>query len=507
MTHYLGAASLILTTVVSLIPATALAQSGPHLVVPAGATAAAATSRRREVPSKRLRTVRVNSAALESATIELQLFDDMHATLHRVKVRRPSADSIVWVGQADSGAQAVLTVVRGVLTGTVFADNRTFEIAIDTDGLYTVAELDPAAYPIDDPPFDGAQAQLPDAGLVDDARTSVATSDSPAGTTPIQIDVMIVWTPSAEAAQGGATAMESLALNAVANANLVYSNSGVNAQLNMVYGGAVAYTENASSISTDLNALRSTSDGIIDHVHSLRNTYGADIVTLIGTGYTSHGACGIGGLMSSVSTSFASSAFNVVDRTCAVGNLSYAHEVGHNQGLHHDPANASSTPSYPYAYGYQEPSGYFRTVLAYGGAQRVPHLSSPSIFYNGLVTGTAGQDNARALGANVSTVAAFRSVGGPTEVPPACTYAVSGTSLSFAAAGGTQTVNVTAPAGCMWNTAATGWVSLSAASGTANGSVQVTAAANTGSARSTTVTIAGTAVAISQGAAKTKGRR
>ena len=172
--------------------------------------------------------------------------------------------------------------------------------------------------------------------------------------------------------------MESLAQASVANANLVYANSGVNAQLRLVYGAAVNYAENGANISGDLTAIRSTSDGVLDEVHTLRTQYGADVVTLIGEGYRTAGACGIGSLMTTVSTSFAPYAFNVVDRTCAVGNLSYAHEVGHNQGLQHDPANAGSAPSYPYAYGYQDPSGYFRTVMAYGSATRIAYLSSPA---------------------------------------------------------------------------------------------------------------------------------
>ena len=203
------------------------------------------------------------------------------------------------------------------------------------------------------------------------------------------------------------------------------------------------------------------------------------------------GACGIGSLMSTVSTSFAGSAFNVVDRTCAVGNLSYVHEVGHNQGLHHDPANASSTPSYPYAYGYQDPSGIFRTVMSYGGAVRIAYMSSPNNVYNGVVTGTASQDNVRALNGNVATVAAFKSTGGGSTPPPAptCTYSVSTTSLSFAATGGSKSVSVTAPTGCNWSTAndaAATWVAteqrgwLWQRDGDGDGS------ANTGAARSTT---------------------
>ena len=363
----------------------------------------------------------MNPAALDSATMRLHLFDDVQPTMKRKKLSRPSSDKMVWVGDSENGAQAVLSVVRGVLTGTVFADNRTFEISIDPDGQYSIAELDPSSFPTDDPIFDDARFEIlnvPDALDIEAADAVVPTTDAVLSGTPVQIDVMVVWTPLAETAAGGQAAMESLALASVENANLVYANSGVNAQLRLVYGAKVSYVENGANISGDLNAVRGTGDGVIDRVHTLRSQYGADVVTLIGEGYRAAGACGIGSLMTTVSTSFASYAFNVVDRTCAVGNLSYAHEVGHNQGLQHDPANASSSPSAPYAYGYQDPSGFFRTVMAYGGATRIAYLSSPANLYNGIVTGTSSQDNVRALNATIGTVAAFKSTSGGTTTPP-----------------------------------------------------------------------------------------
>ena len=509
MTRHPLALSVLLSALVSLPVAPASAQVVPDLLVAAQASSAAT---RRDVPAKRSRKARLNASALDAPVLRLRLFDDVVVTATKRKSHRPAPDKLVWVGDDDNGAQVVLTMARGVLTGTVYADHRTFEMTIEPDGQYRVAELDPAAYPTDDPFFDGAQFEVleaPDGFVGDQAVVNVAAA---LDGTPVQIDVMIVWTPNAEAAQGGAAAMESLALASVANANLVYTNSGVNAQLRLVYSGKMEFVEHPSSISTDLSAIRSTDDGQLDGVHSLRTQYGADIVTLLGTGYSASGYCGYASLMSSVSTSFASSAFNVVDRSCAVGNLSYAHEVGHNQGLQHDPANAGTTPSTPYAYGYQDPSGLFRTVLSYGGARRVPFLSSPNTFYNGLATGTNSQDNARALNGNVGTVAAFKSVGGSggTTTPPpttTCTYSVSTTSLSFSASGGSKTVSVTAPSGCAWTTAndaAATWVALNTAGGTGSGSVTVSATANTGSARSTTVTIAGKSVAVSESAPKGK---
>lgn len=445
--------------------------------------------------------MRLNATALNDAQIELHLFDDVRVTVTRNKLKRLSDDRMVWVGADEYGTQAVLTMARGVLTGTVFTDNRTFEITLDEDGEYEVIELDPAAYPTDDPEHDAAAvADVADAApdaAPDGAGTAVVAADTFTTGTPVRIDVMIVWTPKAEQDQGGAAAMASMALSAVANANLVYANSGVNAELNLVHTGAVTFTE-TTSISNDLTALKGTTDGKMDNVHALRNTYGADLVTLIGAGYRSSGSCGIAGVMVTVSGSFATNAFNIVDRSCAIGNLSYAHEVGHNQGLHHDPANASSSSSYPYAYGYQEPSGYFRTVLSYGSSTRVPYLSNPTVAYSGLPTGTASQDNARALTNNLSTVAAFR---GATASPTsACTVTLSSTALTFGAGTNTKSLTVTAPAGCAWSavTSTAGWVTLSTTSGTGSGVVKITTTANTGPVRRTSITVAGITVAIKQ---------
>ena len=495
MFRYITLPALVVTLAATFIPIQVIAQSVPDLLIAPQASAAP----RRNVPARRLRKMRVNLAALDSATVRLELFDDAWPTVSRTSEHRPANDTLVWVGRGEDGTQAVLTVVRGVLTGTVFFDNRTFEVTIDPDGQYTVAELDPAAFPTDDPISNRPQPEIIDAPVEGPVALPIANA-APSGA--VQVDAMVVWTPNAEAAAGGRAAMESLALASVANANQVYANSGINAQLNLVYAAPVAYTETPSSIVTDLTAIRSSGDGLIDQVHTLRTQYGADVVTLIGEGYRNAGACGVANLMGTVSTAFASSAFSVVDRSCAVGNLSYAHEIGHNQGLNHDAANAVGTAAYPYALGYQSPSGLFRTVMSYGSAVRIPFLSSPTVSYSGLPTGTSNENNARALTNTISTVAAFKATT-TAPAPPTCTYSVSTSSIAFPAAGGSQSVSVTAPSGCSWQAvpdATASWVSLSTSGGSGNGAVTVSAVANAGAARSATVTIAGQAVAVSEAA-------
>jgi hypothetical protein len=126
--------------------------------------------------------------------------------------------------------------------------------------------------------------------------------------------------------------------------------------------------------------------------------------------------------MTSLSPSFASSAFSVVHHSCATGYYSLAHEIGHNQGAHHDLANGSGETVFPYAHGYQDPGNAFRTVMAYdcvGGCTRKDYFSNPEVLYNELPTGNASYAaNALAIDQTAATIAAFREH--VTELPPGC---------------------------------------------------------------------------------------
>jgi antitoxin (DNA-binding transcriptional repressor) of toxin-antitoxin stability system len=88
------------------------------------------------------------------------------------------------------------------------------------------------------------------------------------------------------------------------------------------------------------------------------------------------------------------------------------------------------------------------------------------------------------------------------EAPAAepCTFAVQPTAIAIEAAGGMTTVAVQAGASCSWTaTSSAGWVAVGEpGEGTGNGSLSVSVAANTGSARTGTLTIAGRTVTITQ---------
>jgi subtilisin family serine protease len=88
--------------------------------------------------------------------------------------------------------------------------------------------------------------------------------------------------------------------------------------------------------------------------------------------------------------------------------------------------------------------------------------------------------------------------------PVTCTTALSAATAVAAPLGGTSSVTVTQPAGCPWSasTAAT-WLTFSATSGQGTAALTLTAAANTGAARSATVSIGSKSLTVSQATACT----
>ena len=219
---------------------------------------------------------------------------------------------------------------------------------------------------------------------------------------------MIVYTNETATAAGAGIAAQ--IQQAVDRANLAYANSGVVPRLRLVHSAQVSYSEAGLTFNDHLDRLTSTSDSHMDEVHAWRNTYGADVVSL----FIENGAyCGLGWLSSS-----ATSAFTVVNRGCAGGNLSFAHEVGHNFGAHHDPV-----VDHQHVLRVRSWLRLYRGEVAHGdGVQQrvrrrrrelhaVPYFSNPDVSYGSPATATgtvATHDNARVHDERANTVANFR---------------------------------------------------------------------------------------------------
>ena len=85
-------------------------------------------------------------------------------------------------------------------------------------------------------------------------------------------------------------------------------------------------------------------------------------------------------------------------------------------------------------------------------------------------------------------------------VTPGCNYSINPASANFQVGGGSNSVTVTATAGCGWTaTSNAAWITItSGASGTGNGTVGYSVAANTGAVRAGTITIAGQTFTVNQ---------
>ncbi len=240
---------------------------------------------------------------------------------------------------------------------------------------------------------------------VSKANTNVCLS-----TTPVcpktRIDVMVVYTSAARAAWGGVSQSNSYAATAITNFNTALVNSGVsNVTINLVYSGEIAYTE-PGNINTDLTRLKNSSDGYMDSVHTLRTTYGADLVALVTA--TPTNTCGLGYVNTNATNYSAANGFCVSLYNCAVSNYSLAHELGHNMGLQHDWYVNTSTSPCSHHHGYvnrtainsgtsSTSSQRWRTIMAYNdecsskgiSCTRINRWANPGVNYNSEPTGIA----------------------------------------------------------------------------------------------------------------------
>jgi hypothetical protein len=339
--------------------------------------------------------------------VDLNLFEDVSVSMRVREVTRHGPRGHAWRGtvEGDDLASATLVVYDGALVGQVVTPHAVYSIGYAPDGTQVVQVTDPSALPSEAPP---RTVSARGADAIKLGGESVEASGDEAG----QIDVMVGFTAAARAAAGGTAAMQAAVNLAVASANQAYANNGLTQRLRLVYAGEVAIPQ--GGIFDELDAL-----SVDPLVRWLRDVTRADVVSLI----VDHGqgaqACGLGFLLGANSTAFEPFAFSVVERVCASANLSFAHELGHNMGAHHDLFVSGGEPTvFPYSHGHVDLVVPFRTIMAYvdqcvqalgTGCNRLQFFSSPNQTQGGRPLGhAASADNVRTLGETALSVANFR---------------------------------------------------------------------------------------------------
>ena len=327
----------------------------------------------------------------------LNLFPDavFAAALDRITVE--SSDAFVWFGHLEGPVVGAVTLAvrAGVMAGELRTATELYDIRYAGGGVHAVRQVDPAAFPPDGEPLRPSVS----APEIDRAALQPLADDGSL------IDVMVVYTPAARAAAGGTAGIESQIDLAIANTNTSYANSGVIQRVRLVHRSEIAYTE--IDFYTDLNNVTGTADGVMDNVHAMRNAYKADLVALV-TNRTEF--CGLAWVMNVNSTAFAPYGFSVNYWGCIGGNLTLAHEMGHNMSLSHE--NEAPPGPFPYTYGRGYNNGTLRDVMAVAAAQpRRQNFSNPAVNFVGsaMPSGTPDRNGALALDNTRLAVSNFRA--------------------------------------------------------------------------------------------------
>lgn len=360
----------------------------------------------------RSQNVTVNIQLLRSkdnGRLSIPLIDGTRLVLIRDRQEQVPKNGLVWYGKVAEQPQSVviLSLIGESLIGNITTQARKiYQVRYIGNGVHSLREIDQSRFPQEGQPI-----------KPDQRAPGQPAADTCATDPPTDIDVMVVYTSAARTGAGGTDAMEASAFLAVAETNQSYINSNITQRLRLAHVEEVTYTE-SGNINTDLSRLQNGSDGFMDNVQTLRNTFAADTVVLITE--NGGGFCGLGYMMQTVSNTFESNAYCVVARSCATGYYSFGHELGHNMGADHDPPNANSTGPYPYNRGFSNtspssPATPWRTIMSYNttpSSTRVQYWSNPNVNYPIPGTDAMGNsspsDNHRVLNNTALTVANFR---------------------------------------------------------------------------------------------------
>jgi len=244
----------------------------------------------------------------------------------------------------------------------------------------------------------------------DDKIVSHVTSPTTTNSAPSTIDIMVAWTEKAECHLSDMSTnctvddstkntMEDLVDLAVAETNTAYTESNIKINLRLVHAFRHWYVEEGSRAFQDTMLHMQYSKAI----SKKRDSFNADVVAiLISAG---GGICGLAKLGPAYEDMFSITHYN-----CATGAYIFGHEIGHNMGCRHDRGthSACDTNKYPsVAYGWRDPQGAFRDIMAYGcrtdqcdkntasSCPGIQRFSSSTVTFEGKPTGDEYNNCAR----------------------------------------------------------------------------------------------------------------
>ena len=320
------------------------------------------------------RSVRIAHSELQRARAEVGEFGHSRLLLNMsegvafdVEVERTAQtlDGYTLSGNIDGakGGFVTLAVHQDTMAGSIWTWEASYEVVPVGNGVHAVRRV------VDEPLECGAVGPEPSTELSALAPTNSASSESAV------VDILVFWTPGLEAAKGGESHVRLAIDLAMAYANDALERSGALVSLNLVGAEQLDIPDGNTHLVPVPEVL---------YTSERANALGADFVSafVLGGG---GGARTMNGYPASV-----------------VGNGSpyvFAHEIGHNLGLHHD-RGAWIAPSYSYNAGYVSIAthyamtrcditimSYTETCLSAGLRHRlIPYYSTPNRYHPVLGT-------------------------------------------------------------------------------------------------------------------------
>lgn len=359
-------------------------------------------------------------------------------TVLRTEVQ--AAGTGVWVarvGEEESLHRAIFTSGHGAVFGLISTPEGDWQIAPVEAGGASVTQRPVLA---DDAPANDVLRGFPQARRAALAEDPVEGPAVPVGSNGT-VDIAVVYTEGMESFYGLGVVTRAQHLINVLDQALIDSDTGLRVRMVHAQPLGVPWVEQTSTLETidDLVAgasfghpgtsadvfgscesaggLQCNNDGDLSHLYAMRNGKAADIVIMLrrywrqqqtycGVAYLP-GAGAVGSIdpatddVLGVAVTGDGPDANGSGASC--GDLTFAHEIGHNLGSHHNIENAGgSFGLFSYSYGHRVDCN-FRTIMAYhssrsgvscpnGGLYEtwIPAFSNPArVACNGQVCGVA----------------------------------------------------------------------------------------------------------------------
>jgi len=358
--------------------------------------------------------------------LSLRLYSDVEVKLVLVEREEAPLTGPVFQAVVD-GANGIRDAVvietpEGLLVNACDCRcGRLYSIVSSVDGV-EVKEIDPNAEPsccggTCEPEVTGAVASH--SGSVASAAPSLAASDQPT----CMVDMLVAYDQPATTWANKNGGVTNLAQQCVARMNTALANNGMSTLFRFRLVGVITVSANGKGdLNSSMEAARAGT-GAWAPIKAMRDTVGADIVSvMIDTGSAS-GTTGLGfSLVGNPPQAayFADSAYNCISVRAAAQSHVMTHETGHNMGAGHSDMQVSAPgpQSYDYSRGHYftgtDGVSYY-TIMAYNSDgygnyyEQAPLFSSPKRTWQGVAAGDSTHDNEQVLRNTYLAVSQFRA--------------------------------------------------------------------------------------------------